>query len=113
MPEQLRTAVPTLYKTAADLRKALKDLGKTNKRLKDVDPDIADRRETFEKVRTLYQSPTKNGTWIAVRAYRWGDAQLPDLQPFFDFLSLTSKPGSATIRKSPSLVSVSNSGRTA
>lgn len=67
-PDKLRSEVPTMYKTAQDLRKALKDLGKANKRVKDVDPDIADRRETFEKARNLFQHKNKNGSWIAVRS---------------------------------------------
>ncbi|KAG9006050.1 hypothetical protein FRB94_001031 [Tulasnella sp. JGI-2019a] len=70
-PDQLRTEIPVVYKTAADLRKALKDLGKANKRVKDVDPDIADRRETFEKVRNLYQHNDKNGSWIAMDVEAW------------------------------------------
>ncbi|KAG8891007.1 hypothetical protein FRB98_000016 [Tulasnella sp. 332] len=70
-PDMLRSEVQTMYKTAQDLRKALKDLGKANKRVKDVDPDIADRRETFEKVRNLYQSTNKNGSWIAMDVEAW------------------------------------------
>lgn len=58
---------PRLFKGDSELKKAQKDLVKANKRLKGVDSGMQAMRETFEKVRKMYQAPEKNATWCAVR----------------------------------------------
>ncbi|KAG9042678.1 hypothetical protein FS837_010499 [Tulasnella sp. UAMH 9824] len=69
--DQLMNITPRIFKSDSELKKAQKDLVKTNKRLKGVDSGMQAMRETFEKVRKLYQTPEKTATWCAIDLEDW------------------------------------------
>ncbi|QRW02239.1 hypothetical protein RhiLY_01236 [Ceratobasidium sp. AG-Ba] len=62
---------PVTYNTIAELRNALKDVGKHNKRVKTFAGDIAlgEMRTVFERVRTVWGE--KCGVWIAIDFEGW------------------------------------------
>ncbi|KAF8605509.1 hypothetical protein BDV93DRAFT_470665 [Ceratobasidium sp. AG-I] len=62
---------PATYKTVAELRNALKDVSKNNKRVKMYAGDIAlgDLRTVFERVRTVWGE--KRGVWMAIDFEGW------------------------------------------
>ncbi|TDL29582.1 hypothetical protein BD410DRAFT_780030 [Rickenella mellea] len=65
----LRNHTPVIYKTAEDLKKAVKMIDKNNKRLKGTDPALMSMRQSFERVRTFWGA--KVGTWLAIDFEAW------------------------------------------
>ncbi|KAG9099686.1 hypothetical protein FRC06_004938 [Ceratobasidium sp. 370] len=62
---------PVTYKTVSELRNALKDVGKHNKRVKTFAGDVAlgELRTVFERVRTVWGE--RRGVWIAIDFEGW------------------------------------------
>jgi len=62
---------PVTYKTVSELRNALKDVGKNNKRVKTFAGDVAlgGLRTVFERVRTVWGE--KRGVWMAIDFEGW------------------------------------------
>ncbi|KAG1892368.1 hypothetical protein F4604DRAFT_1565189 [Suillus subluteus] len=65
----LRHVTPVIFKTKDELKGALKQIEKNNKRLKGADPMLKTRREIFERVRTLWVE--KVGVWCALDFEAW------------------------------------------
>ncbi|KAF9247299.1 hypothetical protein BU15DRAFT_38431 [Melanogaster broomeanus] len=65
----LRNVSPVQFKTKEELRKALKQIEKNNKRLKGVDPTLNARRDIFERVRSFWSQ--KQGVWCALDFEAW------------------------------------------
>ncbi|KAL0949460.1 hypothetical protein HGRIS_009514 [Hohenbuehelia grisea] len=66
---ELRFVSTIHYANGGELKKALKQIEKNNKRLKGSDTGLAMRRGMFERVRTLWQA--KSGSWCAVDLEEW------------------------------------------
>ncbi|KAJ7068364.1 hypothetical protein C8F01DRAFT_1117896 [Mycena amicta] len=66
---ELESQAPVTYKTGGDLRGAVKQIDKENKRAKHAPSSLAARRSAFEKTRASWAA--KNGTWIAVDFEEW------------------------------------------
>ncbi|KAF8639685.1 hypothetical protein AX17_000949 [Amanita inopinata Kibby_2008] len=66
---ELRNVSTVIYKDGGSLRQAIKKIDKINKRLKGSNPLLSNRRELFERVRTLWQ--TKQGVWCAMDFEAW------------------------------------------
>ncbi|KAG8723698.1 hypothetical protein FRC09_002143 [Ceratobasidium sp. 395] len=62
---------PVTYKTVSELRSALKDVGKHNKRVKTFAGDVAlgEMRTVFERVRTVWGE--RRGVWMAIDFEGW------------------------------------------
>ncbi|KAF5390616.1 hypothetical protein D9757_002705 [Collybiopsis confluens] len=68
--QDLRGVCPQVFKTGGDLKIASKQIGKNNKSIKKSnDPPLTFRRNTFERVRSLWQG--KVGVWCAVDFEAW------------------------------------------
>ncbi|KAI9574729.1 hypothetical protein HD554DRAFT_2010921 [Boletus coccyginus] len=65
----LRHVSPVQFGTREELRKALKQIEKNNKRLKGVDPTLNARRDIFERVRSIWSQ--KRGVWCALDFEAW------------------------------------------
>lgn len=65
----LRQVSPVVFPRAGDIKKAMKDIDKSNKRLKGTDATLKSRRVYFEQVRTFWWD--KVGTWLAVDFEGW------------------------------------------
>ncbi|KAH7914204.1 hypothetical protein BJ138DRAFT_1110783 [Hygrophoropsis aurantiaca] len=65
----LRHVSPVHYKTGGDVRSALKQIEKNNKRLKGANPILNTRRDLFERVRTFWAD--KKGAWCALDFEAW------------------------------------------
>ncbi|KAG6336841.1 hypothetical protein ID866_2237 [Astraeus odoratus] len=65
----LRYVSAVHFKTKEELRGALKQVEKNNKRLKGVDPTLNARRDIFERVRSLWSQ--KKGIWCALDFEAW------------------------------------------
>ncbi|KAI0318703.1 hypothetical protein OF83DRAFT_1163334 [Amylostereum chailletii] len=65
------TLAPVVYKDAAKLKGAIKEIDKLNKKLKKggADSSLVARRLTFERVRTLWSH--KKGVWCAIDFEAW------------------------------------------
>ncbi|KAI4525661.1 hypothetical protein K525DRAFT_260823 [Schizophyllum commune Loenen D] len=69
LESSLRQVSPISYKNGGDLRGAIKQIDKNNKKLKKSDPFLGTRRDQFENVRKLWNS--KTGTWFAMDFEQW------------------------------------------
>ncbi|KAF8138415.1 hypothetical protein EV363DRAFT_1313880 [Boletus edulis] len=65
----LRHVSPVQFSTREDLRKALRQVEKNNKRLKGVDATLNARRDIFERVRSFWSQ--KRGVWCALDFEAW------------------------------------------
>ncbi|KIJ56794.1 hypothetical protein M422DRAFT_72928 [Sphaerobolus stellatus SS14] len=65
----LKTVSPIIMKTGAEMKQALKDIGKNNKRLKGTDKILLTYRDMFEQARTCWLQ--RKGTWLAVDFEGW------------------------------------------
>ncbi|KIK92712.1 hypothetical protein PAXRUDRAFT_13075 [Paxillus rubicundulus Ve08.2h10] len=65
----LRHVSPVQFQTKEELRKALKQIEKNNRRLKGVDPTLNTRRDIFERVRSFWSR--KQGVWCALDFEAW------------------------------------------
>ncbi|EIM88114.1 uncharacterized protein STEHIDRAFT_138556 [Stereum hirsutum FP-91666 SS1] len=70
----LQNCAPAIFKTAAELKKATRDIDKNNKRLKKgvaLATSLQNRRFNFERIRALWSE--KCGSWCAMdfEAYEW------------------------------------------
>ncbi|KAF8591516.1 hypothetical protein K439DRAFT_1650751 [Ramaria rubella] len=65
----LKTASPVTYKTGAELKAAVKDIAKNNKRLKGTDKALLSIRDAFEQVRTCWSA--RKGVWLAIDFEAW------------------------------------------
>ncbi|KAN0097512.1 hypothetical protein V8E55_001958 [Tylopilus felleus] len=65
----LRHVSPVHLSTREDLRRAVKQIEKNNKRLKGVDPTLNARRDIFERVRSFWSQ--KLGVWCALDFEAW------------------------------------------
>ncbi|KAH7887666.1 hypothetical protein F5I97DRAFT_1861958, partial [Phlebopus sp. FC_14] len=65
----LRHVSPVHFSSKEELRRALKQIDKNNKRLKGVDPMLNARRDIFERVRTFWAQ--KQGAWCALDFEAW------------------------------------------
>ncbi|KAF8492896.1 hypothetical protein JB92DRAFT_3127644 [Gautieria morchelliformis] len=65
----LKSTSPVTYKTGAELKAAVKDIQKNNKRLKGTDRALLSIRLAFERVRTCWSE--HKGTWIAIDFEGW------------------------------------------
>ncbi|KZT50654.1 hypothetical protein CALCODRAFT_418923, partial [Calocera cornea HHB12733] len=64
LESQVKSVSPVLYRTVKDLKHAMRDLKKTNQRLKTSPGGLTDLRTMFERVRAAFQ--TKKGVWAAL-----------------------------------------------
>lgn len=70
VPESsLRKVSPVVFTQNYELKKALKDIDKSNKRLKGAAPTLKSQRVYFEQVRTFWWD--KVGTWLAIDFEGW------------------------------------------
>ncbi|KAG8891747.1 hypothetical protein FRB99_003386, partial [Tulasnella sp. 403] len=101
--DKFKSLTPTLYKTGTDLKRALKDLTKANKRLKDVDTEIQGMRDLFESARKLYQSVElrKTATWCAIDIEQWERDHAIITEIGYSAISWTSSPPTETPSKDP------------
>ncbi|KAJ3538717.1 hypothetical protein NM688_g6478 [Phlebia brevispora] len=65
----LEASSPVVYNNAEKLKRAVKDLDKQNKRLKNVTDTLGLRRIVFERARTLWTE--KTGTWLSMDFEAW------------------------------------------
>ncbi|GJJ07558.1 hypothetical protein Clacol_001760 [Clathrus columnatus] len=65
----LKTTYPVTYKTGADIKNAIKDIQKNNKRLKGTDKTLLAYRDMFAQSRKYWQE--RNGTWLAIDIESW------------------------------------------
>ncbi|KAF8897628.1 hypothetical protein BD779DRAFT_1491863 [Infundibulicybe gibba] len=64
-----RNISPVVYKTGGDLRSAVKEITKNNKRLKGSGSGLNSRRDLFERVRTFWRE--KKGVWCSLDFEAW------------------------------------------
>ncbi|KAF7301751.1 hypothetical protein MIND_00740700 [Mycena indigotica] len=69
MKDELESAEPVFFKTGGDLRGAVKQIDKENKRSKNAPNSLASLRVAFERTRTAWNA--KRGTWIAIDVEDW------------------------------------------
>ncbi|KAH8113271.1 hypothetical protein DFH11DRAFT_1856907 [Phellopilus nigrolimitatus] len=65
----LRNCSETYYKDAAEVKKALREVDKNNRRLRGTDSGLMSFRQIFEKVRKYWGD--KAGTWLAIDFEAW------------------------------------------
>ncbi|EJU06042.1 hypothetical protein DACRYDRAFT_45381 [Dacryopinax primogenitus] len=64
LESQVKSVSPVTYRTPKDLKSAMRDLSKFNKRVKTSPGGLTDQRTMFERVRAAFQ--TKKGVWAAI-----------------------------------------------
>ncbi|KXN89673.1 hypothetical protein AN958_05540 [Leucoagaricus sp. SymC.cos] len=69
LPSELKHITAHSYSDGGELRGAVKNLDKHNKRLKGSNPALLSRRHTFQRTRELITA--KNGTWLAIDFEGW------------------------------------------
>ncbi|KAI0732947.1 hypothetical protein C8Q72DRAFT_73998 [Fomitopsis betulina] len=65
----LMNCSPSVYNDPAVLKKAIKTIDKNNKRIKGAPSLLTNRRNNFEKIRTIWAA--KVGTWLAIDFEAW------------------------------------------